>query len=82
MKRILSLLLACFALTACFSACGRAQLPASEELSVVAANFPAYDFSRQVLRKQSALCCSLESENFLKMWQLKRAGARLWRQWI
>lgn len=49
MKRILSLLLACFALTACFSACGRAQLPASEELSVVAANFPAYDFSRQVL---------------------------------
>ncbi|HBV52219.1 MAG TPA: zinc ABC transporter substrate-binding protein, partial [Clostridiales bacterium] len=49
LKRILFMLLACFTLTACFSACGRAQLPASEELSVVAANFPAYDFSRQVL---------------------------------
>ena len=49
MKRILFMLLAGFTLTACFSACGRAQLPASEELSVVAANFPAYDFSRQVL---------------------------------
>ena len=58
MKRILSLLLACFALTACFSACGRAQLPASEELSVVAANFPHMIFQDRSWETPGRLLCS------------------------